>query len=150
MPTWWACSLIPSFNPFRMKTPKYLFQRGNKPLLYHQIGNRNFFILSLQISKNLIFCVDKIKYEHLAILSNLKSCQFSPGIVIFICVYVANSRICRLFRLKIIHYEPSQHLTVTNEGSFFCNFFIFLLVHNSEFLENLIKNYCIRMHFYVV
>ena len=30
-------------------------------------------------------------------------------------------------------YEPSQHLTVTNEGSF--------LVHNSEFLENFIKNY---------
>ena len=24
--------------------PKYLFQRGNKPLLYHQIGNINFFI----------------------------------------------------------------------------------------------------------
>ena len=30
--------------PFRTKTPKYLFPRGNKPLLYHQIGNRNFFI----------------------------------------------------------------------------------------------------------
>ena len=25
-----------------------------------------------------MFCVDKIKYEHLAILSNLKSCQFAP------------------------------------------------------------------------
>ena len=34
----------PWFNPFRTKTPKYLFPRGNKPLLYHQIGNRNFFI----------------------------------------------------------------------------------------------------------
>ena len=33
-----------SINPFRTKTPKYLFPRGNKPLLYHQIGNRNFFI----------------------------------------------------------------------------------------------------------
>ena len=31
-------------NPFRMKTPKYLFPRGNEPLLYHQIGNINFFI----------------------------------------------------------------------------------------------------------
>ena len=31
-------------NPFRTKTPKYLFPRGNEPLLYHQIGNRNFFI----------------------------------------------------------------------------------------------------------
>ena len=38
-------------------------------------------------------------------------------------------------------YEPSQHLTVTNEGSFFAVYFLFLLVglHNSEFLENLIK-----------
>ena len=37
------------FNPFRMKTPKYLFPRGNEPLLYepllyHQIGIINFFI----------------------------------------------------------------------------------------------------------
>ena len=32
------------FNPFRTKTPKYLFSRGNTPLLYHQIGNRNFLI----------------------------------------------------------------------------------------------------------
>ena len=31
-------------NPFRTKTPKYLFPRGNEPLLHHQIGNRNFFI----------------------------------------------------------------------------------------------------------
>ena len=30
-----------------------------------------------------MFCVDKMKYEHLAILSNLKSCQFAPKIVIF-------------------------------------------------------------------
>ena len=68
--------------------------------LYHQIGNRNFFIfITNQLS--LMFCVDKIKYEHLAILSNLKSCQFAPRIVIFnLCIYVANLRICRLFRLK--------------------------------------------------
>ena len=31
-------------NPFRTKTPKYLFPRGNEPVLYHQIGNRNVFI----------------------------------------------------------------------------------------------------------
>ena len=30
-----------------------------------------------------MFCVDKIKYEHLAILSNLNSCHFAPRIVIF-------------------------------------------------------------------
>ena len=47
-----------------------------------------------------MFCVDKIKHEHLAILSNLKSCRFAPRIVIFNLVYVANLRIYRLFRLK--------------------------------------------------
>ena len=30
------------------------------------------------------------------------------------------------------------------------NYLLFLLVHNSEFLQNLIKNYCIRPHFDVV
>ena len=44
-------------------------------------------LFSLQISKNLMFCVDEIKYEHLAILSNIKSCQFALGIVIFnVCI----------------------------------------------------------------
>ena len=34
-----------------------------------------------------MFCVDKIEYEHLAILSNLKSCQTVPRIVIFnLCI----------------------------------------------------------------
>ena len=34
-----------------------------------------------------MFCVDKIKCEHLLILSNLKSCQFAPRIVIFtLCI----------------------------------------------------------------
>ena len=33
-----------NLNPFRMKTPKYLFPRGNEPLMYHQIGNRFFLI----------------------------------------------------------------------------------------------------------
>ena len=71
-------------NPFRMKTPKYSFPRGNEPLLYHQIGKKK---KSLQISKTCLFCVDKIKYEHLAILSNLKSCQFALRIVIFnLCI----------------------------------------------------------------
>ena len=75
-------SLHGSFNPFRRKTPKYLFPRGNEPLLYHQIGNR-FFYIFITDQKNLMFWVDKIKYDHLAILSNLKSCQSAPRIVIF-------------------------------------------------------------------
>ena len=43
-----------------------------------------------------MFCVDKIKYEHLAILSNLKGCQFAPNIVIFnlcICYQFEDSQI---------------------------------------------------------
>ena len=34
-----------------------------------------------------MFCVEKIEYEHLAILSNLKSCKFAPRRVIFnLCI----------------------------------------------------------------
>ena len=44
-------------------------------------------LFSLQISKNLMFWVDKIRYEYLAILSNLKICQFAPRIAIFnLCI----------------------------------------------------------------
>ena len=72
--------------PFRTKTPTCFFPRGNKPLLYHQIGNRNVFIF-ITNQWNLMCCVDKIIYEHLAILSNLKSCQFALRKVIFnICL----------------------------------------------------------------
>ena len=47
-----------------------------------------------------MFCEDKIKYEHLAILSNIKSCQFAPRIVISnLFVYVAKLMI-RIIRLK--------------------------------------------------
>ena len=112
-----------TFNPFRTKTPKHFFQRGNKPLLYHQIGNRNS-LFSLQISKTWMFCVDKIKYEHLTILSNLKSCQFAPRIVIFnlcICCQFEDSQSI----LSKNSYEPSQHLIMTNEGSFFAEIFSF-------------------------
>ena len=50
-----VCSCQPGkhvfkINPFRTKTPKYIFSSGNKPLLYHQIGNINFFTF-IQISK---------------------------------------------------------------------------------------------------
>ena len=39
----WA-QIHSNYIPFTTKTHKYLFPRGNKPLLYRQIGNRNFFI----------------------------------------------------------------------------------------------------------
>ena len=67
-----------------------------------------------------MFCVDKIKYEHLAILSNLKSCQFASKIVIFnICIC------CQFEDLQIISPKiiPMNHLTVTNEGSLFAVYF---------------------------
>ena len=53
-----------------------------------------------------MFWVDKIKYEHLAILSNLKSCQLAPRIVIF------NRSICCQFEdLQIISPKiiPMSH-----------------------------------------
>ena len=81
-------------------------------------------LFSLQISKTL-FCVDKIKYEHLAILSNLNSCQFAAEIVIFnlcICCQFEDSQI---ISPKILPMSHSQHLTVTNEGSFFAENFSF-------------------------
>ena len=96
-----------------------------------------------------MFWVDKIKYEHLAILSNLKSCQFAHRIVIFnLCIC------CQFEDLQIISPKiiPMSHRNIYCDKwglILFCrNFFSFL--HNSEFLENLIKNYCIRPHFDVV
>ena len=57
-----------------------------------------------------MFWVDKIKYEHLAILSNLKSCQFAHRIVIF------NLWICCQFEdLQIILSEiiPMSHRNIS-------------------------------------
>ena len=61
--------------------------------------------------------------KNLAILSNLKSCQFAPKNSDLQSLYMfANLRIHRLFLPKIISYEPSQHLTVTNEGLIFLQY----------------------------
>ena len=97
-----------------------------------------------------MFCVNKIKYEHLAILSNLKSCQFAPRIVIFnlcICCHFEDSHI---ISPKII---PMSHRNIwlwQMRAHFLHKILIFILVDNSEFLENLIKKYCFRTHFDVV
>ena len=72
-----------------------------------------------------MFCVDKIKYGHLAILSNLKSCQFAPRRVIFnicICCQFEDSQIILPKIIPMMH-EPSQHLIVTNEDSCFAENF---------------------------
>ena len=50
--------------------------------------------------------VDTIKYERLAILSNLKSCQFAPEIVIFnlcICCQFEDSQIISRKIIPISH-----------------------------------------------
>ena len=111
-----------AFNPLRTKTTLYLFLRGNKSLLYHQIGNRNLFIF-ITIQWNLMFCVDKIKYEHLAILSNLKSCQFAPRIVIFnlcICCQFEDSQI---MSPKIILWAIATFNCTDKWGLTFCSLF---------------------------
>ena len=97
-----------------------------------------------------MLCVEKINYEHLAILSNLKSCQFAPKIVIFNLCICCQFDDLEIILPRIIPMSHRKHLTVTNEGSFLQYIFLFLSVHNSEFLENLIKNYCTRPHFDVV
>ena len=104
------CMVTPShksINPFRMKTPNYLFFRGKKTLFYHQIGNTNFFIFITNQS-NLMFCLDKIKYEHLAILSNLKSCQLASRIAIFnlsMCCQFEDSQIILPKIIPISHHN---------------------------------------------
>ena len=85
-----------------------------------------------------MFCVDKLKYEHLAILSDLKSCQFAPKIMIF-NLYVC----CQFEDLQIILPKISlmSHHNIElwqMRANFLQEMFLFLLVHNSEFLEKLI------------
>ena len=78
-----------------------------------------------------MFCVDKIIYEYLAILSNLKSCQFAPKIVIFnlcICCQFEDSQI---ISPKII---PMSHCNIKlrqMRAQFLQKNFLFLLVHDS-------------------
>ena len=70
---------------------------------------QKFLYFHYKSVKTWMFCVDKIKYEHLAILSNLKSCQFAPRIVIF------NLWICCQFEdLKIISPKiiPMSHRNI--------------------------------------
>ena len=55
-----------------------------------------------------MFCVDNINNEHLAIFSNLKSCQFAPRIVIF------NLCCCQFEDLQIISPKiiPVSHRNI--------------------------------------
>ena len=71
-------------------------------------------------------CVDKIRHEHLAILSNLKSCQFAPRIVIFNLCICCQFEYSQIISPKII---PTSHHNIYCDkwGPFFCrNIFSFL------------------------
>ena len=72
-----------------------------------------------------MFCVDKIKCEHLAILFNLKSCQFAPRIVICNLCTSCQFEDWQIILPKIIPMSHPNILTVTNEGSFFADLFSF-------------------------
>ena len=117
------------------------------PNIYSQVEINLYCIIKLAteislflLEINLMFCVDKIKYENFAILSNLKSCQFAPRIVIFnlwICCQFENSQI--IWPKKI----PMSHCNIylwQMRVHFLQIFSFFLLVHKSEVLENIIKN----------
>ena len=108
------------FNPFRTKTPKMYSQEEIN--LYCIIKLATFLYFHYKISKTWCF-VYTMKYEHLAILSNLNCCQFAPKIVIFnLCICCQFEDLGIIFP-KITSCEPSQHLIVTNEGSFFAVYF---------------------------
>ena len=80
----WDCGLTHS-----ERKPQHIYSQEeiNLYCIIKLIGKKKFFIF-ITNQYNLMFCVDKIKYEHLAILSNLKSCQFAPRIVIFnLCIH---------------------------------------------------------------
>ena len=87
--------------PFSQVNSCLTHSERRPPNIYSKEENLYFIIklatqislFSLQISKT---CVDKIQYEHLAILADLKSCQFAPRIVIFnlcICCQFDDSQI---------------------------------------------------------
>ena len=86
---------VKGFNTFRTKTPKYLLPGGNKPLLYHQIGNINFFIFINKSIKLDVLCRQN-KIWTFGNPFQSKSCQFAPTIVIFnlcICCQFEDSQI---------------------------------------------------------
>ena len=56
-----------------------------------------------------MFCVDKIKYENLAILSDLKSCQFAPRIVMFNLSMCCQFEVSQIISPKII---PMSHQNI--------------------------------------
>ena len=78
------------------RIPPKIYSKEEKPLFIHRIGNTDF--LHFSFINNTTFCVDKIKYEHLAILSYLKSCQFTSKILVIFNIFLC----CQFEDLHII------------------------------------------------
>ena len=96
------------FNPFRMKTPKYLFPRGNEPSIVSSNWQQKF----------LYFHYKSVKFDVLGRQNkiwtfgnpfHLKSCQFAPRIVIFNLCYVVNLKDLQIILPKII---PMSHRNI--------------------------------------
>ena len=127
-------------NPFRTKTPNIYSQEEINLYCIIKLATE-ISLFSLQISKTWCFVsTDKIEYEHLAILSNLKSCQFAPRIVIFDLCICCQFDDFQIISPKIILWAIATfNCDKRSRAHFLAEIFLFLLVHNSEFLENLIK-----------
>ena len=65
------------------RRPQNIYSLEEKTLYFIIKLATQISFFSLQISNTWCFVKDKMKYEHLAILSNLKSCQFAPRIAFF-------------------------------------------------------------------
>ena len=108
-------------NPFRTKTPKIVIPKRKWTSIASSNWQQKFLYFHYKSVK--LDVLGRQNNEHLAILFNLKSCQFAPTcrIVIFNLCICCQFEDLQIISPKIIQdYEPSQHLTVTNEGSFFC------------------------------
>ena len=74
--------------------------------LYHQIGNRNFSIFNYKSVKLDVLCIQNEIWDIWLVLSNLKSCQFAPRLVIFnlcICCQLEDSQIISPKIIRMSH-----------------------------------------------
>ena len=83
-------------NPFRTKTPKYLFPRGNEPLLYHCL----VVPVSLECIHNLLFTFLSLRFIY---SFNIFICRYICLTVYFIVhvyyiiCYIVLSQLCFIF-----------------------------------------------------
>ena len=85
---WWDqhWNMKPLITHSERRPQNIYSQEEIKLRLFSPILSSNWqhkFFIFITNQWNLIICVDKMQYEHLAILFNLKNCQFAHRIVIF-------------------------------------------------------------------